>query len=208
MFERFTDRARKVMSIANQEAQHLGHEYIGTEHILLGLIKEGSGVGASVLRHLDVDLTALRDEAGKLIKSGSSTGIIGKLPHTPGSKKVIEYAIQEARGLNVGYIGTEHVLLGLLRVQDDVAAVVLTRLGLKLEDVRREISSLLGQFSSTTASTDEIDDFIHKDIRQLALAWDRASAKEDSSLAAEIRGGIERLHAILAKRQNPPGKSG
>lgn len=206
MFERFTDRCRKVMALANQEAQRLSHDYIGTEHILLGLIKEGSGVGASVIKNLDVDLVRLRDEAGKLIKSGSATPAIGKLPHTPAAKKVLECAIQEARGLNVGYVGTEHLLLGLLRVQDDVAARVLTNLGLSLEDVRKEISSLLGVFSSATTSTDEIDDFIHKAIRQLGLAWDRATAKGDAPLATGLRSEIDRLHAILANRPTPPGK--
>jgi ATP-dependent Clp protease ATP-binding subunit ClpC len=207
MLERFTDRARKVMALANQEAQHLNHEYLGTEHILLGLIKEASGVGASVLKSLDVDLVKLRDEAGKLIKSGSAAASIGKLPHTPGTKKVIEHAIQEARGLNHNYVGTEHLLLGLLHEQDEVAAQVLANLGLKLEDVRKEISTLLGEFSSTTAATDEIEEFIHKAIRQLALAWDRASSQRNSDLATKLREGIDHLHAILAKRQDPPGKA-
>src|SRR5512134_3426814 len=103
MFERFTDRARKVMALANQEAHRFNHEYIGTEHILLGLIKEGSGIGANVLKNLDVDLVKIRDEVGKLIRSGEPIEVIGKLPQTLQAKKVIEYAIQEARGLNHNY---------------------------------------------------------------------------------------------------------
>jgi len=144
MFERFTDRARKVMALANQEAQRFNHEYIGTEHILLGLVKEGSGVGANVLKNLDVDLRKVRLEVEKLVKRGPDMVTMGRLPQTPRAKKVIEYAIEEARSLNHNYVGTEHLLLGLLREQDGVAAQVLMNLGLRLEDVREEVLNLLG----------------------------------------------------------------
>ena len=144
MFERFTDRARKVMALANQEAQRFNHEYIGTEHVLLGLVKEGSGVGANVLKNLDVDLRKVRMEVEKLVKSGPDMVTMGKLPQTPRAKKVIEYAIEEARSLNHNYVGTEHLLLGLLREQDGVAAQVLMNLGLKLDEVREEVLNLLG----------------------------------------------------------------
>jgi ATP-dependent Clp protease ATP-binding subunit ClpC len=144
MFERFTDRARKVMALANQEAQRFNHEYIGTEHILLGLVKEGSGVGATVLKNLDVDIKKLRLEIEKLVKSGPDMVTMGKLPQTPRAKKVIEYAIEEARALNHNYVGTEHILLGLLRESEGIAAQVLMNLGLKLEEVRQEVLNLLG----------------------------------------------------------------
>jgi ATP-dependent Clp protease ATP-binding subunit ClpC len=144
MFERLTDRARKVMALANQEAQRFNHEYIGTEHILLGLVKEGSGVGANVLKNLGIDLRKVRLEVEKLVKSGPEMVTMGKLPQTPRAKKVIEYAIEEARNLNHNYVGTEHLLLGLLREQDGVAAQVLLNLGLKLEEVREEVLNLLG----------------------------------------------------------------
>ena len=144
MFERFTDRARKVMALANQEAQRFNHEYIGTEHILLGLVKEGSGVGANVLKNLDVDLRKVRLEVEKLVKAGPEMVTMGRLPQTPRAKKVIEYAIEEARNLNHNYVGTEHLLLGLLREHDGVAAQVLMNLGLKLEEVREEVLNLLG----------------------------------------------------------------
>jgi len=144
MFERFTDRARKVMALANQEAQRFNHEYIGTEHILLGLVKEGSGVGATVLKNMEVDIKKLRLEIEKLVKSGPDMVTMGKLPQTPRAKKVIEYAIEEARGLNHNYVGTEHILLGLLRETEGIAAQVLMNLGLKLEDVRQEVLNLLG----------------------------------------------------------------
>ena len=144
MFERLTDRARKVMALANQEAQRFNHEYIGTEHILLGLVKEGSGVGANVLKNLGIDLRKVRLEVEKLVKSGPEMVTMGKLPQTPRAKNVIEYAIEEARNLNHNYVGTEHLLLGLLREHDGVAAQVLLNLGLKLEEVREEVLNLLG----------------------------------------------------------------
>jgi len=144
MFERFTERARKVMALANREAQRFNHEYIGTEHILLGLVKEGSGVGANVLKNLGVDLHKVRIEVEKLVKTGPDMVTMGKLPQTPRAKKVIELSIEEARNLNHNYVGTEHLLLGLLREQDGVAAQVLMNLKLKLEEVREEVLNLLG----------------------------------------------------------------
>jgi ATP-dependent Clp protease ATP-binding subunit ClpC len=132
------------MALANQEAQRFNHEYIGTEHILLGLVKEGSGVGATVLKNLDVDIKKLRLEVEKLVKSGPDMVTMGKLPHTPRAKKVIEFAIEEARSLNHNYVGTEHLLLGLLRETDGIAAQVMMNLGLRLEDVRQEVLNLLG----------------------------------------------------------------
>jgi len=144
MYERFTDRARKVMQLANQEAQRFNHEYIGTEHILLGLIKEGSGVAANVLKNLDIDLRKIRLEVEKLVQSGPDMVTMGKLPQTPRAKKVIEYSMEEARNLGHNYVGTEHILLGLLREQEGVAAQVLMNLGLKLEEVREEVLNLLG----------------------------------------------------------------
>jgi ATP-dependent Clp protease ATP-binding subunit ClpC len=144
MYERFTDRARKVMQLANQEAQRFNHEYIGTEHILLGLVKEGTGVAANVLKNLDIDLRKIRLEVEKIVQAGPDMVTMGRLPQTPRAKKVIEYSIEEARNLNHNYVGTEHLLLGLLREQEGVAAQVLMNLGLKLEDVREEVLNLLG----------------------------------------------------------------
>jgi ATP-dependent Clp protease ATP-binding subunit ClpC len=144
MFERFTERARKVMALANQEAQRFNHEYIGTEHILLGLVKEGTGVGANVLKNMGVELHKVRMEVEKLVKAGPDMVTMGKLPQTPRAKKVIEYSIEEARNLNHNYVGTEHILLGLLREHDGVAAQVLMNLGLKLDEVRDEVLNLLG----------------------------------------------------------------
>lgn len=142
MYERFTDRARKVMQLANQEAQRWNHEYIGTEHILLGLVKEGSGVAANALKNLNIDLHKIRQEVERIVQAGPDVVASGKMPQTPRAKKVIEYAIEEAHNLNHNHVGTEHLLLGLLLVREGVAAQVLMNLGLKLEDVREEVLSL------------------------------------------------------------------
>ncbi len=144
MFERFTDRARKVMALANQEAQRFNHEYIGTEHILLGLIKEGSGVGANVLKNLGVDLNKVRQAVERRVTPGEEMVAVGKLPQTPRAKKVIELAIVEAREMNHNYIGTEHLTLGLLGEEDGVAATVMRDLGLDRQQLRDEVHKLLG----------------------------------------------------------------
>jgi ATP-dependent Clp protease ATP-binding subunit ClpA len=159
MYERFTDRARKVMQLANQEAQRFYHEYIGTEHILLGLIKEGGGVAANVLGNLGVDLRKIRLEVEKLMQSGPEMVMMSKLPQTPRAKKAIEYAMEEARNLNHTYIGTEHVLLGLVRENEGVAAQVLMNLGLNVDDVRNEVLRYLGQdgISVVSLETDGSD---------------------------------------------------
>ena len=132
------------MQLANQEAQRFNHEYIGTEHILLGLIKEGSGVAANVLKNLDVDLRKVRLEVERLIQSGPDIVTMGSLPQTPRAKSVIKYAMEEARELNHNYVGTEHILLGLLREDEGVGAQVLMNLGLNLGAVRAEILASWG----------------------------------------------------------------
>ncbi|MHC4957312.1 MAG: ATP-dependent Clp protease ATP-binding subunit [Planctomycetota bacterium] len=144
MFDRFTDRARKVMGLARQEAQRFNHDYIGTEHILLGLIQEGSGVAADVLKNLDVDLKKIRQEVEKLVSHGTTMVTMGQLPFTPRAKKVLELALEEASNLGHNYIGTEHLLLGLIREQEGIAAQVLQNIKVRLEDVREEVLELLG----------------------------------------------------------------
>jgi hypothetical protein len=148
MYERFTDRARKVMQLAQKEAERFNHDYIGTEHILLGLVKEGAGVAANVLKNLDIDLRTVRLEVEKIVMPGPEMVIMGRLPQTPRAKEVIKYAIEEARNLNHNYVGTEHLLLGLFREWEGVAAQVLRNLGVKVwrvSDLRAEILKYLGQ---------------------------------------------------------------
>ena len=144
MFNRFTERARKVIILAKEEARRFNHDYIGTEHILLGLIREGEGVAAAVLQKMGVSLENIRLEIEKLVQPGPTTQIIGDIPFTPRSKKALELAAEEARSLGHNYIGTEHLLLGLIREGEGVASQVLLNLGLDLNKVRNEIMGLLG----------------------------------------------------------------
>ena len=153
MFDRFTDRAKKVMSYARQEAQKFNHEYIGTEHILLGLVQEGSGVAANVLKNMSIDLEKIRHEVEKIVKTGPSMVTMGQLPFTPRAKKVLELSMEEASQLSHNYIGTEHLLLGLIKENEGIAAQVLMNLGVQLEDVRDEVLEFLG--ASDSAQEDE-----------------------------------------------------
>lgn len=144
MFNRFTERARKVIILAKEEARRFNHDYIGTEHILLGLIREGEGVAAAVLQKLDVSLENIRIEIEKLVQPGPTTQIIGDIPFTPRAKKALELAAEEARSLGHNYIGTEHLLLGLIREGEGIASQVLLNLGMDLNSVRNEVMGLLG----------------------------------------------------------------
>jgi ATP-dependent Clp protease ATP-binding subunit ClpC len=208
MYERFTDRARRVMQLANSEAQRFNHDYVGTEHLLLGLVKEGSGVAANVLKNLDVDLRKIRVEVEKVVQSGPDMVSMGKLPQTPRAKKVLEYAFEEARNLNHNYVGTEHLLLGLLREQEGAAAQVLMNLNLKLEDVREEVLNLLGHgmesgsgsegggeraaAKSTKSKTPALDSF-GRDLTELAR-----QVKLDPVIGRANE--IERVIQILSRR--------
>ncbi len=150
MFNRFTERARKVIILAKEEAKRFNHDYIGTEHILLGLLREGEGVAAAVLKSLGLELSQVRLEIEKFVQVGPNTVISGDVPFTPQAKKAIELAMDEANALGHNYIGTEHVLLGLIREGEGVAAQVLFNLGLDATKVREAVTELLGtSFSGT-----------------------------------------------------------
>ena len=152
MFDRFTDRARKVVSIANNESQRLNHEFIGTEHLLLGIVREGGGVAANAIKNFNVDLRKIRLDIEKVVKPGPEMVSLGRLPLTTRAKKVIECAIGEARDLNHNYVGTEHLLLGLLVEHDGVAGQVLRNLGLSLDGVRAKIIEMYLAFNSRPPS--------------------------------------------------------
>jgi len=141
---KYTDRVGKAMTLAHEEAKRLNHEYIGTEHILLGLAREGAGVAATVLKQLQVDLDQLRAEVEKVVRPGPPMVTTGSLPLTPRAKQVLESAAEEARGFNHNYVGTEHLLLGLLHVPEGVAAQVLISMGLTMEAIRGKVLLLLG----------------------------------------------------------------
>lgn len=193
------------MQLANYEAQRCKHEYIGTEHILLGLVREGSGVGANVLKNLDIDLEKVRREVEKIIQAGPDMVTLGKMPQTPRAKKVIEYAIEESRKLNHNYVGTEHLLLGLIREEEGVAAQVLMNLGLGLDKLREEVLNLLGQSPRPDLTPDEpipgseqdLQDFPEEVrvvignfdllIDQLRILKEEAVEEEDFEKAAHLR---------------------
>jgi ATP-dependent Clp protease ATP-binding subunit ClpC len=142
VFERFTDRARRVLTYAQEEANLLNHSFIGTEHILLGLLREGDGLGAKALQELGISLEAVREQVEELIGM-AGTSPRGSPSFTPRAKKVLELALREALQLNHSYIGTEHILLGLVREGEGVAATVLVSLGADLRSVRQEVTNLM-----------------------------------------------------------------
>jgi ATP-dependent Clp protease ATP-binding subunit ClpC len=146
VFERFTDRARKVVVLAQEEARLLDHNYIGTEHLLLGLIQEAEGVAAKVLESLDISLEAVRLQVEAIIGQGKGTPT-GNIPFTPRAKKVLELSLREALQLGHNYIGTEHILLGLIREGEGVAAQVLQHLGASLDSVRQKVIELLSGYA-------------------------------------------------------------
>lgn len=148
-FDKFTIRARKVLTLSQEEAQHFQHNYIGTEHLLLGLVHEGEGVAAKVLINLGVQLSDVRKAIEFIIGRGERI-ITGEIGLTPRAKKVIELAVDEARMLNHHYIGTEHILLGLVREGNGIAAGVLESMGVKLEQVRAETLKVLNSQRDTT----------------------------------------------------------
>ena len=148
-FDKFTERARRVLSLAQEEAQRFQHNYIGTEHLLLGLVREGEGVAAKVLHKLGVELEKVRDAVEYIIGHGDHI-VLGEIGLTPRAKKVIELAVDEARRMNHHYIGTEHLLLGLVREGSGIAAGVLESLGVNLEKVRRATLAVLGVSNQET----------------------------------------------------------
>jgi len=200
MFNRFTERARKVILLAKEEAKRFNHDYIGTEHILLGLVREGEGVAAAVLASFGLTPDKIRIEVEKLVQPGPTTVISGDLPFTPKAKKVMELATEEARALGHNYIGTEHLLLGLIREGEGVASQVLMNLGLELEKVRGEVMNLLGSAipgyemgqKVSRAKTPALDAF-GRDLTKLA---------KDNKLDPVIgrKNEIERVIQILSRR--------
>src|SRR5881396_1735470 len=207
----FTDRVRKVLQMAREEAARLHHEYVGTEHILLGLIREGEGVAAAVLTNLNVDLEEIQQKIEETVKKGKAAAAGPDLPYTSRAKKVLELAMSEARELNHSYVGTEHLLLGLLREEKGIAAQVLTDAGVNLEQARAETLRLLGsEMPSAPASgvsgsqpaqpksekkskTPALDHFC-RDLTQLA-----AEGQLDPTIGRQKE--IERVMEILSRRK-------
>ncbi|MFI5230683.1 MAG: Clp protease N-terminal domain-containing protein, partial [Gemmatimonadales bacterium] len=141
----FTERVRKVLSMAREEAGRLHHEYVGTEHLLLGMLREGEGVGVTVLQNAGIDVDRLASKLEASVKHGETARSAPDLPYTSRAKKVLELAMDEARGLNHSYVGTEHLLLGLVREGDGVAAKVLSSLNVELTKVRSAVEFIIGR---------------------------------------------------------------
>jgi ATP-dependent Clp protease ATP-binding subunit ClpC len=200
MFNRFTERARKVIILAKEEARRFNHDYIGTEHILLGLIREGEGVAAAVLQKMGASLENIRIEVEKLVQPGPATQIIGDIPFTPRAKKALELAAEEARSLGHNYIGTEHLLLGLIREGEGIASQVLLNLGFDLNTVRNEVMELLG--SALPGGTGQNQQAKSKTPALDAFGRDlTALAKEDKlDPVIDRHMEIERVIQILSRR--------
>ncbi len=201
MFNRFTERARKVIIFAKEEARSFNHDYIGTEHLLLGLVKEGEGVAAAVLQKLGVDLETIRIEVEKLVQPGPQTQVVGDIPFTPRSKKALELSAEEARALGHNYIGTEHLLLGLVKEGEGMAYRVLLNLGLDLDRLRAEIMEILGsgvagfgmQEEEKTAGKTPAIDAYGRNLNQFAR-----EGKLDPVIGRQQE--IERIVQILSRR--------
>jgi ATP-dependent Clp protease ATP-binding subunit ClpC len=202
VFQRFSDRARRVVVLAQEEARMLNHNYIGTEHILLGLIQEGEGVAAKALESMGISLEAVRNQVEEIIGRGSSAPS-GHIPFTPRAKKVLELSLREALQLGHNYIGTEHILLGLIREGEGVAAQVLTKLGADLDRVRNQVVQLLTGAAASSKESTELGevapqgnlllDQFGRNLTQLA-----AQNKLDPVIGREKE--IERVMQVLSRR--------
>lgn len=202
MSNRFTERVQRVIIIAQEEAKRLNHDYVGTEHILLGLVAVSEGVAARVLANIGVDLKKVRQEVEKLVGTGDNMMLLGEIPFTPRAKKVLELAVEEAQSMGHTYVGTEHLLLGLLREEEGIAARVLENLGVKLDEVREEVVTILGEAtesadrgtgtSKTKTKTPTLDEF-GRDLTVMAR-----EGKLDPVIGRDEE--IERLIQILSRR--------
>ena len=199
-FDKFTDRARKVLTLAQDEAQRFNHNYIGTEHLLLGLVREGEGVAARVLENMNVELPKVRTAVEFIIGRGDRP-VVGEVGLTPRAKRVIELAIDEARRLGHNYIGTEHLLLGLVREGEGIAAGVLESLGVNLDKVRHEVIRVLSQSSASGPATETKRSSKTPTVDQLGINLTEAAraGKLDPVIGREKE--IERVVQILSRRR-------
>jgi len=201
MHDRFTDRVRRVIYYARDEANRLQHDYIGTEHLLLGIVREGEGIAAKVLNKLELDFEQIQQAVESMVKGTGPSLIVGEIPFTPRAKRVLELAIEEARLLGHNYVGTEHLLLGLIREGEGVAAQVLAELGVDRKRVREEVLRLLGSSATMKArktkkeksETPNLDQF-GRDLNQLAR-----ENKLDPVIGRETE--IERVIQVLSRRK-------
>ncbi len=201
MHDKFTERVRKVIYLAREEAARLQHDYIGTEHLLLGVIREGEGIAATVLNNLGLDLDRIRQEVENMVSASGGTMTIGEIPFTPRAKRVLELAVEEARSLGHNYVGTEHLLLGLIREGEGVAAKVLLELGVDRKRVREETLKLLGGTPSASSASEREErpetpalNQFGRDLTQLAR-----DGKLDPVIGRDKE--IERVIQVLSRRK-------
>ena len=198
-FDKFTERARRVLTLAQEEAQRFNHGYIGTEHLLLGLVREGEGVAAKVLANMGIELNKVRSAVEFIIGRGDRM-VAGDIGLTPRAKKVIELAVDEARRLNHHYIGTEHLLLGLVREGEGIAAGVLESLGVSLEKVRSQVIQVLntsqGQYAQEGARTSSKTPTVDQ------MGMDLTAAARQNKLDPVVgrQREVERVIQILSRR--------
>jgi ATP-dependent Clp protease ATP-binding subunit ClpC len=199
-FDKFTDRARKVLTLAQDEAQRFNHNYLGTEHLLLGLVREGEGVAARVLENMNVELSKVRTAVEFIIGRGDRP-VVGEVGLTPRAKRVIELAIDEARRLGHNYIGTEHLLLGLVREGEGIAAGVLESLGVNLDKVRHQVIHVLSQSSSSTPAQETKRPSKTPTLDQLGINLTEAARSGDLDPVIGREKEIERVIQILSRRR-------
>src|SRR5437667_2912523 len=195
MFKRFTERARRVIILAREEAERHHHEYLGTEHILLGMLKDGGGIAITVLQKAGLSIDQIRMEVERHLPRNANALIVGEIPFTPKAKKVLEYGVEEARLMGHNYIGTEHLLLGLLKEKEGIAAKVLNALGIRLVETREKILNLLQEPATKTkekSKTPALDEF-GRDLTELAQ-----TGKLDPLIGRENE--LERVVQILSRR--------
>ena len=197
MFKRFTERARRVIILAREEAELYRHEYLGTEHILQGVIKDGGGIAVAIIHKTGTDLTQLKKELEKNLPRSSSSLIIGDIPFTSRAKKILEFAVEEARSLNHNYIGTEHLLLGLLKEKEGVACRILNGFGVYFDDVKEKIVEMFKEPAAATGGGDKgktptLDEF-SRDLTKMAI-----DGKLDPIIGRAKE--IERVVQILSRR--------
>ena len=205
MFKRFTERARKVIILAREEAERYHHEYLGTEHILLGILQDGGGIAIAVLQKVGIDVKQLKMEVERNLPKSLTNLVEGDIPFTPKAKKVLEYAVEEARLMGHNYIGTEHLLLGIIQEKDGLACKILANLGVKLQQTREQTLNLLRETVPSRpkekSKTPALDEF-GRDLTELAC-----EGRLDPVIGRENE--IERVIEILSRRtKNNPALIG
>ncbi len=201
MQDRFTDRVRKVIYFARDEANRLQHDYIGTEHLLLGIVREGEGIAAKVLSKLDLDFEQIQQAVENMVKSSGGTLTIGEIPFTPRAKRVLELAIEEARLLGHNYVGTEHLLLGLIREGEGVAAQVLAELGVDRKRVREEVLKLLGPTTTVKARKSKKEKSETPNLDQFGQDLTQAARENKLDPIIGREAEIERVIQVLSRRK-------